>query len=252
MSVGRRNAPRATQPTTRSREAANNRHPLPREGGGGKAVELSVDVVSDVVCPWCFIGKRRIEAALQGLREERPDIVPAIRWLPYFLNPDTPEEGEPYRPFLEKKFGGPEKLAQIQAHVAEAGRSAGIEFAFDRIERRANTLRAHRLIHRAQRQGDAGALVERLFSGHFQRGEHIGDVDVLVRIAAECGLDEATARAYLASDEDAGEIRAQAEKAQRMGITGVPFFIFNGRVGLGGAQPPDVLLDALRQSLDAA
>jgi predicted DsbA family dithiol-disulfide isomerase len=212
---------------------------------------LSIDIVSDVVCPWCFIGKHRLEAALQLLRAERPDIAPAIRWLPYFLNPDTPEEGEPYRPFLEKKFGGPEKLAQIWAQIAEAGSSAGIEFEFDRIELRANTLRAHRLIHLAQREGDAGALVERLFGAHFQRGEHIGDVAVLARIAAECGHDEAAVRAYLASSEAAGEIRAQAEKAQRMGISGVPFFIFNGRIGMGGAQAPDVLLDAMRQSLDA-
>jgi predicted DsbA family dithiol-disulfide isomerase len=214
--------------------------------------ELQIDIVSDVVCPWCFIGKHRLEAALARLREERPDIVPAIRWLPYFLNPDTPEEGEPYRPFLEKKFGGPEKLAQIWAQVAEAGRSAGIEFDFERIELRANTLRAHRLIHWAQREADAGALVERLFGAHFQRGKHIGAVTVLARIAAECGYDEAAVSAYLASDESAGEIRAQAEKAQRMGISGVPFFIFNGRIGMGGAQAPDVLLDAMRQSLNSA
>lgn len=213
---------------------------------------LAIDVVSDVVCPWCFIGKHRLAAALQQLRTERPEITPTIRWLPYFLNPDTPEEGEPYRSFLEKKFGGPEKLARIQRQVAEAGRSAGIEFEFDRIEVRANTLRAHRLIHWAQRKGDAGALVERLFSAHFQRGENIGDVDALVRITAECAHDEAAVRAYLVSSEDADEIRAQAEKAQRMGISGVPFFIFNGRVGIGGAQPLDVLQDAMRQSLDAA
>ncbi len=211
--------------------------------------ELLIDIVSDVVCPWCFIGKHRIEAALAQLRHERPDITPRIRWLPYFLNPDTPEEGEPYQPFLEKKFGGPEKLAQMQTHVADAGRTAGIDFAFERIELRANTLCAHRLIHHTQKTGDANTLVERLFAAHFLNGENIGDVAVLARLAGECGEDEPAMLAYLRSEEDAAEVRAQAERGQRMGITGVPFFIFNGRYGIGGAQPPEALLDAMRQSL---
>mgnify|MGYP003428824106 CR=1 FL=1 len=213
---------------------------------------LAIDIVSDVVCPWCFIGKRRLEAALRGLRAERPDVAPTNRWLPYFLNPDTPEEGEPYRPFLERKFGGPEKLAQLWSQITAAGRTAGIEFAFECIEFRANTLRAHRLIHRAQKSGNADALVERLFAAHFLQGENIGDAEVLSRIAGECGEDEAAALAYLQSGEDAAEVRAQAERGQRLGITGVPFFILNGRLGIGGAQPPEVLLDALRQSLNAS
>ena len=211
--------------------------------------ELAIDIVSDVVCPWCFIGKRRLEAALAELKRERPEVVPRIRWLPFFLNPDSPEAGEPYRPFLERKFGGPEKLAQIWAQIAAAGRTAGIEFAFERIEVRANTLRAHRLIHRAQERGDADALVERLFAAQFLQGENVGDAAVLARLAGECGDDEAAALAYLRSEEDAGAVRAHAERAQPMGVTGVPFFIFAGRYGIGGAQPPEVLLDALRRSL---
>ena len=213
---------------------------------------LTIDVISDVVCPWCFIGKRRLEAALRELRAERPDVVPTIRWLPYFLNPDTPEEGQPYRPFLERKFGGPERLAQIWAQIAEAGRTAGIAFAFERIEVRANTLRAHRLIHRAQRDGDAGALVERLFAAQFLQGENLGEAAVLARLAAECGEDEAAALAYLQSGEDAEAVRDEAARAQRLGINGVPFFILAGRYGVAGAQPPEVLLEALRQSLAAA
>ena len=210
---------------------------------------LQIDIVSDVVCPWCFIGKHRLEAAIAQLRHERPDVTPRIRWLPYFLNPDTPVEGEAYRPFLERKFGGPEKLAQLQSHVAEAGRTAGIDFAFERIELRANTLRAHRLVHRTQIAGDANALVERLFAGHFLKGENIGDAAVLARLAGECGQDESATFDYLHSEEDSVEVQAQAERGQRMGINGVPFFIFNGRYGVGGAQPPGVLLDAMRQSL---
>jgi predicted DsbA family dithiol-disulfide isomerase len=213
---------------------------------------LNIDIVSDVVCPWCFIGKRRLASALRGLRAQRPDVTPSIRWLPYFLNPDTPEEGEPYRPFLERKFGGPEKLAQIWGQIVAAGRTAGIEFAFERIELRANTLRAHRLIHRSQETGHADALVERLFAAQFLQGENVGDAAVLARLAGECGDDEAAALAYLRSEADADAVRAQAERAQRMGVSGVPFFIFAGRLGIGGAQPPEVLLDALRQSLNAA
>jgi len=212
--------------------------------------ELTIDIVSDVVCPWCFIGKRRLEAALRELKQERPEMVPRIRWLPFFLNPDTPEVGEPYRPFLEKKFGGPEKLAQIWAHISEAGRGAGIEFAFERIEQRANTLKAHRLIHRAQKAGDAGALVERLFAAQFLEGQHVGDPAVLARLAAECGDDETTVQDYLQGDEDADTVRAQAERAQQLGITGVPFFILAGRQGVGGAQPPELMLAALRQALE--
>ena len=211
--------------------------------------ELAIDIVSDVVCPWCFIGKRRLEDALRRLRAERPDVAPTIRWLPYFLNPDTPDSGEPYRPFLERKFGGPEKLAQLLAQIAAAGRTAGIEFAFERIEVRANTLRAHRLIHRAQEKGHADALVERLFAAQFLQGENVGDAAVLARLAGECGDDETAALAYLRSKADAGAVRAQVERAQRMGVTGVPFFIFAGRYGIGGAQPPEVLLDALRRTL---
>ena len=211
---------------------------------------LTIDIVSDVVCPWCFIGKRRLEAALRELKSERPEVAPRIRWLPFFLNPDTPEAGEPYRPFLERKFGGPEKLAQIWAQISEAGRSAGIDFAFERIETRANTLKAHRLIHRAQARGDADTLVERLFAAQFLRGENVGDAAVLARLAAECGDDEAATLTYLASGEDADAVREEAERAQQMGITGVPFFILAGRYGVGGAQPSEQMLGALRQALE--
>ncbi len=214
--------------------------------------ELQIDIVSDVVCPWCFIGKRRLEAALRELKNERPDVTPRIRWLPFFLNPDTPEAGEPYRPFLEKKFGGPEKLAQIWAQIAEAGRTAGIDFAFERIASRANTLKAHRLIHRAQARGGADALVEQLFAAQFLHGENVGDAAVLARLAGECGEDEAETLAYLRSDEDAAAVRAGFERAQQMGISGVPFFILAGRYGVGGAQPPELMLGALRQALEPA
>ena len=113
-------------------------------------MKLTVDVVSDVVCPWCFIGKRHLDAALELWREEQPACEVTVHWRPFFLNPDTPEAGEPYRPFLEKKFGGPEQVEELWQRVSAAGRSAGIAFAFEKIELRANTLNAHRLIHYAQ------------------------------------------------------------------------------------------------------
>ncbi|HMM54574.1 MAG TPA: DsbA family oxidoreductase [Candidatus Desulfobacillus sp.] len=211
--------------------------------------ELRIDIVSDVVCPWCYIGKRRLEAALDELARERPDVAPRIRWLPFFLDPDTPEAGEPYRPYLERKFGGAGKLAEIWQRIAEAGRTAGIAFAFERIERRANTLKAHRLIHRSQARGSAGVLVERLFAAQFVEGLDVGDAAVLARLAAECGEDEAQTLEYLAGDEDAAEVRGAFEQARKMGIDSVPFFILDGRFGVGGAQPPDLMLSALRRSL---
>jgi predicted DsbA family dithiol-disulfide isomerase len=212
-------------------------------------MNLAIDIVSDVVCPWCYIGKRRIEAALAMLRDERPDAAPVIRWLPYFLDPATPSDGQAYRPYLERKFGGAAQVDALQARVREAGRGAGLELAFEKIEVRANTLDAHRLIHRSQQCGRGDAVVERLFAAHFLQGRHIGDSELLADIAADCGDNRADAAAYLASNQDAEEILAHAQRAQTSGISGVPFFIFNGKLALSGAQPPETMLDAMKQAL---
>lgn len=209
------------------------------------AVMLTIDIVSDVVCPWCFIGKRRLEQAMVLVRARRPDFVASVRWHPYFLNPDTPGAGEPYRPFLERKFGGPAAVDALLDRVRQAGRGAGVEFAFERIAVRAHTLDAHRLIHRAQARGDAGPLVERLFAGHFQLGEHVGDPDTLARIAAECGSAEAEVRRYLSSDEDRDAVRAEVEAARQGGVTAVPTFTFAGRERLVGSEAPEVLAEIM-------
>jgi predicted DsbA family dithiol-disulfide isomerase len=218
--------------------------------------ELTIDVVSDVVCPWCFIGKRHLDHALQLWHAERPQCAVSVRWHPFFLNPDTPEGGEPYRPFLEKKFGGPEKLAEIWQRVSAAGRTAGIEFAFEKIELRANTLNAHRLIHHAQRVGADGTavnkLIEGLFAAQFLEGRHLGDRAVLADVAGESGMERDAVQAYLDSAEDADEVRAAAGEMHRMGIGGVPFFIFNKKLAASGAQPPEALLKVMREAMQRA
>ena len=209
---------------------------------------LTIDIISDVVCPWCFIGKRRLEAALTRLQAEDPALAIDIHWRPFFLNPETPPEGDAYRPFLEKKFGGPEALQAIWQRVSEAGHSAGVEFAFDKISIRPNTLNAHRLLHRAHLQGNADAWAERLFVGHFQRGEDIGNTAVLAAIGAELGENPAEIEAYLDSDADRAAVQAEVEQGKALGVSGVPFFIFNNRLAVSGAQPPDVLLEAIAEA----
>ncbi len=220
-------------------------------------MKLTIDVVSDVVCPWCFIGKRHLDRALALWRDEQPDCEVTVHWRPFFLNPDTPEAGEPYRPFLEKKFGGPKQLEELWQRVSAAGRTAGIEFAFEKIELRANTLTAHRLIHHAQTSVGADTavtakLVDALFAVQFLEGRHVGDRSILADVAASCGMDRAAVLSYLESNEDADAVRGGASEAQRMGISGVPFFIFNQRLAASGAQPPEALLQVMRQASEAA
>lgn len=218
---------------------------------------LSIDIVSDVVCPWCFVGKRRLERALDLLRDDYPGLVVELRWLPFFLNAQTPPEGEPYRPFLEKKFGGAAQVEALWDRLRVAGRSVGIEFAFEKISIRAHTLLAHRLIHWAQDHalGAAAAevLVERLFAAHFLNGEHIGDPATLQRIAVECGYPGDAAAAYLAADADAELVRAQERRAREIGVSSVPTFFFGKTHALSGAETPELLADAMRRHLlDAA
>ena len=206
---------------------------------------LVVDVVSDVVCPWCFIGKRNLEAALAGL----PDGDQAqVRWHAFELNPDLPAEGVDRRGYLEAKFGGPVRAAEIYARVREAGVRAGIAFDFEAIARQPNTREAHRLIAWSQAQGDAGPLVERLFRAYFVEGRFVGDRDTLAALAADAGLDADAVRAWLASGEGADAIEAAEARARSLGIGGVPFFIFDGKVGLSGAQPPEAIREAIAQA----
>ena len=210
---------------------------------------LTVDVVSDVVCPWCYIGKHRLEAALRELAAGTPSLTTSVRWHPFQLNPDLPREGIDRRRYLESKFGGAVRADQIYARVREAAQSCGLTLALDAISRQPNTLDAHRLIAWAQAErGDASALVERLFRGYFVEGRLIGEMDTLADLAADAGLDRAAARAFLASERLRDEVAGADERARALGITGVPFFVFNGRVALSGAHEPATLLDAISQA----
>ncbi len=209
---------------------------------------LPIDVISDVVCPWCFIGKRRLEAALAGLRASDPDVAPVVHWHPFQLNPELPREGVDRRSYLEAKFGGPARAAEIYARVRAAGETVGIAFAFERIVRQPNTLDAHRLVAWAQAMGDAGPLVEALFAAYFLDGRDIGQRPVLAAIAGEVGLDGTAARAFLDSDEWADRVRGIDARARELGVGGVPFFIFAERVAVSGAQEPGALLQAIDQA----
>lgn len=210
---------------------------------------VSIEIVSDVVCPWCYIGLRRLERALAIIREESPGFSCVKRWRPFFLNPDTPPEGEPYLPFLIQKFGGIDRVQAIFDRVRAAGAEYGLRYNFDKIQLRANTLQAHRLIHWAQQRGDAEKLVERLFVGQFQNGEHVGSAAVLAVIAEECGYDRTEVADYLASDDDEQLVRQMERESHGWGVTAVPTFIVERKVVVPGAEDPQVLAEAIRQVL---
>ena len=209
---------------------------------------LTIEIVSDLVCPWCFIGLRRLSTAIEQVRREIPGFSCRKVWRPFFLNPDTPPQGEPYMPFLETKFGSREAVESLFARVREAGRAYDLDYAFERITLRANTLQAHRLIHWAQQRGEAEQLVERLFVAQFQRGEYVGDVALLTQIAAECGYPPAEVAAYLASTQDVDTVRSQEAEGRAAGIRQVPTFIVDRRLVVVGAEDPAVLAEAMRQA----
>ncbi|GMU73739.1 MAG: DsbA family oxidoreductase [Burkholderiales bacterium] len=207
----------------------------------------TVDVVSDVVCPWCYVGKRHLDAALAQL--EREGVTrPTVRWHPYELDPGVPRDGIDRREYLERKFGGGSRLAQVHERLHSAGTQAGIAFDFGRIARQPNTRDAHRLIAWAQHRGDAGPLVEKLFRAFFVEGRFVGSHEVLADLAAEAGEDRAAAVAFLLSPVGDAEIEAAESRAASLGIRGVPFFIIDGRFGLSGAQPPEAIADAMRRA----
>jgi len=203
------------------------------------ATPLRIDVVSDVVCPWCFIGKRRLEKAIA-----QSDVPLEINWRPFQLDPTIPAEGKSRRAYLEGKFGTQERIKALHDNLSAAGASEDIPFAFDRIEVSPNTLDAHRLVRWAGEAGKQDEIVEALFSAYFLEGRNIGDHAVLADIAAEHGMDRDEIAARLASEEDRDVVQAEIVQAQQIGVTGVPTFIMLGRYALVGAQPPEELVQA--------
>ena len=196
---------------------------------------MHIDVVLDVICPWCFIGKRRLETALA----KRAEVTPEITWRPFQLNPDMPPQGMTRQDYLAAKFGGSTHAGRIYQTVGEAGASVGIAFAFDRIRRTPNTRDAHRLIRHAEHEGRADALVEALFHAYFLDGRDIGDRAVLAALAGEAGMDRSDARRFLDGDRGLADMLAEDRGARRMGINAVPCFILDGKYAISGAQEPE-------------
>ena len=198
---------------------------------------MHLDIFSDTICPWCFIGKRRLERALA----ERPQPGLTVRWRAFQLNPDMPAEGMARSDYLSLKFGGAANARSVYAQVEEAGDSEGIAFAFERMQRTPNTVNSHRLIRFAFTKGREDQVVQALFDAYFLNAEDIGDRDALVEAGRVAGLDADEVRAYLTSDAEAEAVRAEDHAARQAGVNGVPCFIFNRQHALAGAHPPEVL-----------
>jgi predicted DsbA family dithiol-disulfide isomerase len=202
------------------------------------ATGMLIEIVSDLVCPWCYIGQRRLERAL------RHDGAPAPRllWRAFQLNPDMPPDGVPRQAYLAAKFGGTFHAGRIYEAIGEAGAAEGIRFEFDRIERTPNSLNAHRLKRHARRHRIEPDVTERLYRAYFEQARDIGAPGVLADIAAEAGLDRAEAVRYLASDEGRAAVLAEDIGARRQGINGVPCVVIDGKYALSGAQEPEFFL----------
>ena len=216
-----------------------------QEGNGSTMAEpIAIDIVSDVMCPWCFIGKRNLEAAISTL----DGIDVSLHWRPYQLDPTLPKEGKDREAYLADKFGGIERANELYQNVVNAGAAAGIPFDFDAIRVSPNTLDAHRLIHWAGGQGEEvqDRVVERLFSMYFLEGRNIGNDDTLIEAAADAGMDREIVSGLLSGDADREAVRSSIAQAQSMGVRGVPFFILDQRYAISGAQPPAAMAEAIR------
>ncbi len=202
-------------------------------------------VISDAICPWCFIGKRHLDLALAELPEE---ISVSVAWHPFELNPDMPAQGLSRRDYRTAKFGSWERSRELDAQVEAAARQAGIEIHHDRMTRTPNTFDAHRLIWLAGEHGVQQTVVSELFRRYFVEGEDIGDSAVLADAARAGGLEDIDIPAFLAGDQGRAEVEAGLDQARRLGVSGVPTFIINGTTGLSGAQPPEALRQAILET----
>jgi len=208
---------------------------------------LVIDIVSDVVCPWCYVGKKHIEKALENMS----DIEAIIRWHPFQLDPTIPADGYDRKAYKAKKFGDGGQLKAAHERLEGLGKSNGIAFQFDAISRSPNTLNAHRLIRWADEAGVQDAIVSSLFQSYFEEGLDIGDSSILAFIAGKAGMDSDLVAARLETDMDVESIRSEIAEAGRIGVSGVPFFILAQKLAVSGAQPSEVLMDAIRQAMAA-
>ena len=208
---------------------------------------VRIDVVSDVVCPWCFIGKHRLEKALALT----PDIPVEVHWRPYFLNDWIPREGMSREQYLTTKFGSPERYKGIAQRVGAAAAEEGLVYAADKMKRQPNTLDCHRLIRWAEGIGKAAEMKQRLMDLYFTEGADLTNRAVLVQAASDVGLGPEDVRAALDSDQDVAQVEAEALSAKEAGIEGVPCFIFGGKFAVSGAQSPDYLAEAIARAAEA-
>lgn len=199
---------------------------------------MRVEIIFDTVCPWCYVGKRRIERAFTS----RPAIRPEFIWRPFLLNPDLPNEGIDRRSHLERKFGSEHRVQRVFGAAADAGRAEGIDFRFERIAKTPNSLASHRVVRYAASFGRQTEIVESLFYEHFVHGRDIGDIDVLADIGASQGLGRQALMDYLSSETDKAAVVNDSARASRLGVNGVPCFIFDGGYAVAGAQEADVFL----------
>jgi predicted DsbA family dithiol-disulfide isomerase len=205
---------------------------------------IDVDFIADLACPWCYVGLVRLD----GARASRPQLTVRLRWWPFLLNPQMPPEGMDRASYLRAKFGGDANARQIYSRIVEAGREDGIAFAFERMKRTPNTVLAQRLVLNAESQGRGEDLIRVLFRALFEDGRDIGDRATLIELAGSAGLDPAAAEAFLAGPDQAGEIMAAHQRAERLGVRGVPVFVVDREHAIAGAQPAE----ALAGLLDAA
>jgi predicted DsbA family dithiol-disulfide isomerase len=205
---------------------------------------ISVDVVSDVACPWCYLGKRRLERAVALV----PEIQVSVHWRPYRLDPTIPPDGMDRKDYIIRKFGSLEALDEPHARLIELGRAEGIDYHFERITRSANTINAHRLVRWATASGAEDAIVERLFAAYFSEGRDIGAIEMLAALSGDVGLDSDSVAKRLAGDEDREEVAGEIEDAYHIGVTGVPCFIVDQKYAVMGAHPAESLARAIAQA----
>jgi predicted DsbA family dithiol-disulfide isomerase len=206
---------------------------------------VHIEIYSDIVCPWCYVGKRRLERALAQLDGT---VRARITWRPFQLNPTMPSDGRDRTAYLKAKFGSLEAFGQMEEQLLAAGVDEQIPFAFKKIQRTPNTFAAHRLVWYAEQQGKQDTMVEALFRGYFLEGKNIGDLTTLTHVAAEAGLDRTETEEFLESEKGMVEVKAEEAVGRRLGIRGVPYFVFNDRISISGAQPPDIMVSAIQQT----